>query len=226
MSKDIQNFKEVFCCQCQLCYAWPNENFKPEFCFELFKKNPDVFETQVFFRMLSICENMDGWEFSERDLQFIFCDTGVCFLGDKVISRACFLQENCLKKFEEQAGMGKSKHKNKNKIYSEKQFLEIICPSCNICDKDHDPEFCYYEIYKHNPEQFELLGSSQRGCHDEVPDTKKYNDYWEVRQNGKRTGSTGGKTNENTNLLGNDGKKNYFINKDGRIIQSTYQDFL
>jgi len=76
---------------------------------------------------------------------------------------------------------------------------------------------------KHNPEQFEILGATQRGCHDEVPDTKKYDDYWEVRPNGKKTGSSGGKTNENANLVGNDGKKNYFINKDSRIIQAAYQ---
>ena len=76
---------------------------------------------------------------------------------------------------------------------------------------------------KYNPDQFEILGATQRGCHDEVPDTKKYDDYWEVRQNGKKTGSSGGKTNENANLVGNDGKKNYFINSEGRIIQSAYQ---
>lgn len=76
---------------------------------------------------------------------------------------------------------------------------------------------------KYSPEQFEILGATQRGCHDEVPDTKKYDDYWEVRPDGKKTGSSGGKTNENANLVGNDGKKNYFINKKGRIIQSAYQ---
>lgn len=76
---------------------------------------------------------------------------------------------------------------------------------------------------KYCPEQFEILGATQRGCHDEVPDTRKYDDYWEVRQNGEKTGSSGGKTNENANLLGNDGKKNYFINKEGRVIQSAYQ---
>lgn len=76
---------------------------------------------------------------------------------------------------------------------------------------------------KYNPVQFEILGATQRGCHDEVPDTKKYDDYWEVTQSGKKTGSSGGKTNENANLLGNDGKKNYFINSDGRVIQSAYQ---
>ena len=76
---------------------------------------------------------------------------------------------------------------------------------------------------KYNPEQFEILGATQRGCHDEVPDTVKYDDYWEVKQNGEKTGSSGGKTNENANLVGNDGKKNYFINEKGRIIQSAYQ---
>lgn len=76
---------------------------------------------------------------------------------------------------------------------------------------------------KYNPEQFEILGATQRGCHDLVPDTKKYDDYWEVRQDGSETGSSGGKTNENANLIGNDGRKNYFINRRGRIIQSAYQ---
>jgi len=76
---------------------------------------------------------------------------------------------------------------------------------------------------KYNPDQFEILGATQRGCHDEVPDIKKYDDYWEVRQDGKKTGASGGKTNENANLVGNDGKKNYFINHEGRIVQSAYQ---
>ena len=78
-------------------------------------------------------------------------------------------------------------------------------------------------LSKHNPDQFEILGATQRGCHDAVPDTRKYDDYWEVKPSGESTGSSGGKTNENANLEGNDGKKNYFTNKDGRVIQSAYQ---
>ena len=74
----------------------------------------------------------------------------------------------------------------------------------------------------YNPEQFEILGVTQRGCHDLVPDTKKYNDYWEMKQNGQKTGSSGNKTNENANLSKNDGKHNYFINKEGHIVQSCY----
>jgi hypothetical protein len=76
---------------------------------------------------------------------------------------------------------------------------------------------------KYSPEQFEILGATQRGCHDLVPDTKKYDSYWEVRPDGTKTGSSGGKTNENANLEGNDGKKNYFINEEGHVIQSAYQ---
>lgn len=76
---------------------------------------------------------------------------------------------------------------------------------------------------KHCPDQFEILGATQRGCHNEVPDTRKYDDYWECKPNGEKTGAFGGKTNENANLLQNDGKKNYFINSEGRIIQSAYQ---
>ena len=75
---------------------------------------------------------------------------------------------------------------------------------------------------KYCPEQFEILGSTQRGCHDSFPDTKKYNDYWECKPDGSKTGSSGSKTNENANILKNDGQKNYFINKEGRIVQSLY----
>ena len=78
-------------------------------------------------------------------------------------------------------------------------------------------------LNKYNPDQFEILGATQRGCHDAVPDTRKYDDYLEMRPDGTPTGSSGGKTNENANLLGNDGKKNYFINEEGRVIQSAYQ---
>jgi hypothetical protein len=78
-------------------------------------------------------------------------------------------------------------------------------------------------LSKYNPDQFEILGATQRGCHDAVPDTKKYDTYWEVRPDGTKTGSSGGKTNENANLEGNDGKKNYFVDKDGHVVQSAYQ---
>ena len=80
---------------------------------------------------------------------------------------------------------------------------------------------------KYNPEQFEILGSTQRSCHDLIQDTRKYDDYIEYnKKTGKPTGSSGRKTNENANLLvtmeTKDPKKNYFINSEGRIIQSLY----
>lgn len=78
-------------------------------------------------------------------------------------------------------------------------------------------------LTKHDPDQFEILGATQRGCHEAVPDLKKYDDYREMRQDGTPTGSSGTKTNENANLAVNDGKKHYFINDEGHVIQSAYQ---
>ena len=76
---------------------------------------------------------------------------------------------------------------------------------------------------KYNPEQFEIIGMTQRGCHDEALELKKYDDYWEMKPDGTKTGSSGGKTNGNPNLAHNDGKHNYFINAEGHIVQSCYQ---
>lgn len=78
-------------------------------------------------------------------------------------------------------------------------------------------------LYKFCPEQFELLGCSQRGSHDKVPDKKKYDSYYEVeRKTDKRTGSKGGKANENPILEGKGEKKHYFINDAGHIVHSEY----
>ena len=76
-------------------------------------------------------------------------------------------------------------------------------------------------LEKYNPDEFEILGCTQRGCHDLVPDTKKYDSYREMKPDGTPTGSSGGKTNENANLLQNNGKHNYFTNGE-REIQSKY----
>ena len=77
-------------------------------------------------------------------------------------------------------------------------------------------------LSKHNPRQFEILGVSQRGCHDKFPDIKKYDDYWEMRQDGTRTGASGKKLNECPVLVGNNGRNNYCTN--GKIeVQTKYQ---
>ena len=76
---------------------------------------------------------------------------------------------------------------------------------------------------KYSPDQFEILGATQRGCHDKVPDTKKYATYFEMKSTGEPTGHSGSKTNENGNLERNDGKKNYFLGPDGHIVQSVYK---
>jgi hypothetical protein len=71
------------------------------------------------------------------------------------------------------------------------------------------------------PEQFEIIGLSQIGCHDLLPDTKKYNSYKEVvRATDEPTKSSGGKTNENAVLPGKGTKKTYYLGPNGEIVHS------
>lgn len=80
---------------------------------------------------------------------------------------------------------------------------------------------------KYNPEQFEILGLTQLGCHDLCPDTKKYNDYKEIdRATDIPTGQGGGKTNENAVLKGKGNKKTYYLGLNGEIVHSVYKRIL
>ena len=74
---------------------------------------------------------------------------------------------------------------------------------------------------KYNPEQFDIIGLSQIGCHDLLPDTKKYNSYKEyIRATDEPTKSSGGKTNENAVLRGKGTKKTYYLGPHGEIVHS------
>ncbi|MCR5424661.1 MAG: adenine-specific methyltransferase EcoRI family protein [Bacteroidales bacterium] len=71
------------------------------------------------------------------------------------------------------------------------------------------------------PEQFEIIGLSQIGCHNLLPDTKRYNSYKEiVRETDLPTKSSGGKTNENAVLPGKGTKKTYYLGPNGEIVHS------
>lgn len=107
--------------------------------------------------------------------------------------------------------------------YDNYDAIEVPITECIPSDYDGVMGVPITFMDKYNPAQFDILGATQRGCHDAFPDTKKYDDYWEMKPNGERTGSSGSKTNENANICCNDGKKNYFINSDGNVVQSAYQ---
>jgi len=82
-------------------------------------------------------------------------------------------------------------------------------------------------LEKYCPEQFEILGLTQFGCHEDLPDTKKYNAYKEYStETDIATGSSGAKTNENAVLEGKGNKKTYYKNSEGRIVHSEYKRIL
>ena len=73
---------------------------------------------------------------------------------------------------------------------------------------------------KYNPDQFEILGLSQKVGYG-LESNKFYDNYKEVRQDGVETGSSGKKTNGNPVMKGKPIKGNYYT--DGKnYVHSLY----
>ena len=73
---------------------------------------------------------------------------------------------------------------------------------------------------KYNPEQFEIVASSQTGCHPDSMVLRSYKDYVGFHQDGTPTGRTGSTCGHNPMILKNDGVHDYYKNDEGRIVQS------
>lgn len=155
----IVRFQANICEECRLCSDFKNENFDPEFCFEKFENDGAIFIEDVYPKLLLVGANLGRQGVQEKDLLYAFCDTAVCFMGDTAIAKACPNVEKCLRRLQEQANkMSKRKNKHRQnkpkKFYSENQFKGIICEQCGICPDNAGPEFCYNDVYKHNPKKF------------------------------------------------------------------------
>jgi len=66
-------------------------------------------------------------------------------------------------------------------------------------------------LNKYNPKQFEILGLSQKYGYG-LESIKTYESFYEVRQDGSKTGSSGKKTNGNPVMKGIPAKGNYYTN--------------
>ena len=124
-----------------------------------------------------------------------------------------------------------SKHKDvRNQEYQRYDNYDAIdVPHTDSIPSDYDGAMGVPITFidKYCPEQYEILGLTQIGCHDLLPDIKKYNDYKEMYSaNDTPTGSMGGKTNENAVLKGKGTKKTYYINDNGDIVHSEYKRLL
>ncbi len=75
-------------------------------------------------------------------------------------------------------------------------------------------------VSQHNPEQFEILGLSQKYGFG-LETTKTYDDYREIKEDGTPTGSSGKKTNGNPMIKGKPKKGNYYQLGD-EIVHSLY----
>jgi hypothetical protein len=121
---------------------------------------------------------------------------------------------------------GKHKEITKKGYPHYDNYDAIEVPKVSLIPSDYDGVMGVPITYlgNHNPEEFEILGATQRECHELVPDTKKYDDYKEIlNSTNEKTGASGGKTNENANLIGRGHGKTFFRNNEGREIYSCYQ---
>ena len=74
---------------------------------------------------------------------------------------------------------------------------------------------------KYCPEQFEIVGLAGKDGFG-LKSYKKYDDYYEIRPDGKPTGASGKKTNGNPVLAGKTNKSNYFLDALGKTVRSLY----
>ena len=75
---------------------------------------------------------------------------------------------------------------------------------------------------KYTPDQFEIIGLvNGKDYLAGIKTTKNYKDFQEIRQNGSKTGSGGGKINGNPVLKGKPKSGNYFVLND-EVVHSTY----
>lgn len=116
----------------------------------------------------------------------------------------------------------KEYHTSQYPYYDNYDAIEVPRYDAIPCDYDGIMGVPITFLKFHNPKQFEIIGCTQRGCHNRLIDKKKYNEYRECRQDGTFTGSSGNKANENAILRNNDGVHNYFINQEGDIVQSLF----
>lgn len=72
------------------------------------------------------------------------------------------------------------------------------------------------------PEQFEIIASSQTGCHPDSMVLKKYKDYKGYKADGTSNGRTGSTCGNNPMIAKNDGKHAYYMNDQGHTVQSTF----
>ena len=127
------------------------------------------------------------------------------------------------------------KHSKHKEIRGQKEYIKydnydaIEVPFTDAIPSDYNKPMGVPISFldKYCPEQFDILGLTQFGCHDELPDTRRYNDYKEfLTLEDRETGASGAKTNENAVMLGKGNKKTYYKNADGRIVHSEYKRLL
>ena len=129
-----------------------------------------------------------------------------------------------LDKFHETLILTKNYIGNEHKYPKYDNYDAIDIPSIAEIPKDYyglmGVPITYMAVYC--ADQFEIIASSQTGCHPDSMVLRKYKAYRGYKPDGSSNGRTGSTCGNNPMLLRNDGKHAYYMNDDGRTVQSTF----
>jgi len=129
-----------------------------------------------------------------------------------------------LMKMEDNKRFNKKIQKNENSYKKYDNYNAIEIPYTDAIPSDYHGLMGVPISFldKYNPDQFEIVGMAQRGCHNELPDMKKYHDYVQMKGDGSVEGSNGRKIDEAPIVSGRTSGKTYYVNEIGNEVTSLF----
>lgn len=107
-SYNKKQFESILCSGCRVCTEYATG---PEFCYNLYKENADLFLKKVYKKLITIDEwpwtiktpiqEMSNALFERAAFKNIYCDSGICA---PIHEKECPLFQDCLIEFRKQTG--------------------------------------------------------------------------------------------------------------------------
>jgi hypothetical protein len=158
VAMETKKFIDVFCAQCCLCADHKEKDFTAAFCVMAFDNGQEIFVEDTFPKLLVHSANVGCGKvnkFQVGHLQDAFCKTRVCYDGNLAFTQSCNEQTSCLKMMRAQMGKSKKKkhHRRNPENYSRRQFIDVVCSQCGICEEEN-ASHCFDIFYRKNPRLF------------------------------------------------------------------------
>lgn len=186
--------------------------------------NKSAINYKEIFPLLKDAKMVVGYNAGNGTMHFAtkHTDTGICEITNSV---AAYWYTNFdLDKTHEPLILTKNYKGNEVNYPKYDNYDAIDVSSLKDIPKDYDRMMGVPITFMNSycPEQFEIIASSQTGCHPDSMVLKKYKDYKGYKADGTSNGRTGSTCGNNPMIAKNDGKHAYYMNDQGHTVQSTF----